>query len=512
MYSVTQTMHFTKFNISKVVRVFNSIKTKILPQLFFLIASMVLQDAKAQAIVPDFEAAAVSGPDYPFYPIIGADGKNNFTIIYVSLDMRPHVPRGPIWGQQYSDVGAVQGEEFYVTEYHTTQSIKMDMNDSGNFIVCWEWIGVTFRQFNTNCEPLDTTITFGLGRSPDVGIDEAGNFVIAWEQSDTIYCQQYNTVGEVVGNRITVSNNPEESGSSLPRIDVDSTGNFVIVWQNRGYDFIDCYFQRYNRNGEPQGGNVRVSDDTANSSQAIPALSVYKTGNFVIAWLDNRNGEYEIYCQRYGSNGELLGSNFKVNDDVGKHSQENIAIAVEEPGQIIVTWQDDRNENWDIYGQRYSSSGAKIGNNFIVTEMKEGSQISPDVTLKNGRIYNTWVADGVWANVLDFDNPVSVNSQEERKNIPSGFKLKQNYPNPFNPTTVIKYSLPVDGLVSIKVFDIFGKEIADLVNEYKPAGEYSVSFNGSSLASGVYFYTIIATPNDGQADNFRQVKKMLLQK
>jgi hypothetical protein len=319
-------------------------------------------------------------------------------------------------------------------------------------------------------------------------------------------------VGEVAGNRITVSNNPEESGSLLPRIDVDSIGNFVIVWQNRGYDFIDCYFQRYNRNGEPQGGNVGVSDDTTNSSQAIPALSVDKTGNFVIAWLDNRNGEYGIYCQRYGSNGELLGSNFKVNDDVGKHSQENIAIAVEEPGQIIVTWQDDRNENWDIYGQRYSSSGAKIGNNFIVTEMKEESQVSPDVTLKNGRIYNTWVADGVWANVLDFDNPVSVNSQEVREDIPSGFKLMQNYPNPFNPATIIKYSLPVDGLISIKVFDILGKEIKELVNEYKAGGDYSVSFNGSSLASGIYFYTITATPIGGQAGNFRKVKKMILLK
>lgn len=512
MYSVTQTMHFTKLNIRKEEGAFKSIKTKILLQFFFITASVIPQEAITQAIVPDFQVATISEPDYPFSPIIGADGKNNFTVIYVLLDMRPHVPRGPIWGQQYSDVGAVQRERFYVTEYHTTRSIKMDMNDSGNFIVCWEWIGVTFRRFNTNCEPLDTTITFGLGRSPDVGIDEAGNFVIAWEQSDTIYCQQYNTVGEVAGNRITVSNNPEESGSLLPRIDVDSIGNFVIVWQNRGYDFIDCYFQRYNRNSEPQGGNVGVSDDTTNSSQAIPALSVDKTGNFVIAWLDNRNGEYGIYCQRYGSNGELLGSNFKVNDDVGKHSQENIAIAVEEPGQIIVTWQDDRNENWDIYGQRYSSSGAKIGNNFIVTEMKEESQVSPDVTLKNGRIYNTWVADGVWANVLDFDNPVSVNSQEVREDIPSGFKLMQNYPNPFNPATIIKYSLPVDGLISIKVFDILGKEIKELVNEYKAGGDYSVSFNGSSLASGIYFYTITATPIGGQAGNFRKVKKMILLK
>jgi hypothetical protein len=512
MCSVKQTMHFTKLNMRKEEGVFNSIKTVILLQFIFITASIIPREAITQAIVPDFQVAAISGPDYPFSPIIGADGKNNFTVIYVMLDMRPHVPRGPIWGQQYSDVGAVQGEGFYVTEYHTTRSIKMDMNDSGNFIVCWEWIGVTFRRFNANCEPLDTTITFGLGRSPDVGIDEAGNFVIAWEQSDTIYCQQYNTEGEVAGNRITVSNNPDGTRSSLPRIGVDSSGNFAIVWQNSGYDFIHSYYQRYNYNSEPQGGNIRVSNDTNDSHQAIPAIDVDKTGNFVIAWMDNRNGDYDIYCQKFNGNGEPQGSSVRVNDDVGIHDQKLPAIAVEEPGQIILTWQDDRNENWDIYGQRYSSSGIKIGNNFIVTEIEEGDQEFPDVSLKNGRIYNTWIAEGVWANVLDFNNPANVNSKEFREEIPSGFKLKQNYPNPFNPATIIKYSLPVDGLVSIKVFDILGKEIAELVNEYNAAGEYSVSFSGPSIASGVYFYAIIATPIGGQAGDFRQVKKMILQK
>jgi hypothetical protein len=89
--------------------------------------------------------------------------------------------------------------------------------------------------------------------------------------------------------------------------------------------------------------------------------------------------------------------------------------------------------------------------------------------------------------------------------IPAGYNLSQNYPNPFNPATSINYDLPAEGKVSLKIFDISGKEIMTLVNEVKTAGYYSVNFNASALSSGVYFYTI-------SANNFVQTKKMILVK
>ena len=89
--------------------------------------------------------------------------------------------------------------------------------------------------------------------------------------------------------------------------------------------------------------------------------------------------------------------------------------------------------------------------------------------------------------------------------IPVEFDLSQNYPNPFNPSTTINFDLPTDGKVSVKLFDMSGKEIAVLVNEVKTAGYYSVNFNASSLSSGVYFYNITA-------DNFTATKKMMLVK
>jgi len=90
-------------------------------------------------------------------------------------------------------------------------------------------------------------------------------------------------------------------------------------------------------------------------------------------------------------------------------------------------------------------------------------------------------------------------------NVPGKIVLLQNYPNPFNPTTTINYSIPKSGLVTIKVYDVLGKEVRTLVNEEKTAGNYSVQFNGNNLSSGIYFYRM-------QSDNLSQTKKLILLK
>ena len=91
----------------------------------------------------------------------------------------------------------------------------------------------------------------------------------------------------------------------------------------------------------------------------------------------------------------------------------------------------------------------------------------------------------------------------EGENYPEEYLLSQNYPNPFNPTTTIKYQIPDKSYVTLKVFNVIGKEVAKLVNEVKPGGNYEVEFKGSGLTGGVYFYIF-------KAGKFVQAKKMIL--
>jgi len=98
------------------------------------------------------------------------------------------------------------------------------------------------------------------------------------------------------------------------------------------------------------------------------------------------------------------------------------------------------------------------------------------------------------------DTPSSV---ENTATIPLQFSLDQNYPNPFNPTTTIAFSLRQSGFATLKVYNLLGEEVATLLGEHKPAGQHTVNVDASSLASGIYYYTLTAA-------DFKQTRKMLL--
>ena len=103
-----------------------------------------------------------------------------------------------------------------------------------------------------------------------------------------------------------------------------------------------------------------------------------------------------------------------------------------------------------------------------------------------------------------YNNSILTSIYEETgTQIPRVFDLQQNYPNPFNPSTTIQYSIKENTLVSLKIYDILGREITTLINEVKTAGIYKVNFDASNLSSGVYFYKLTA-------GNFIETKKMIL--
>jgi hypothetical protein len=127
-------------------------------------------------------------------------------------------------------------------------------------------------------------------------------------------------------------------------------------------------------------------------------------------------------------------------------------------------------------------------------------------------------------NVSGFSSTVSIEFRRYSPNAPGGsggwmsknvegsgddiehnYNLEQNYPNPFNPTTTISYAIKTEGEVTLKVYDMLGKEVASLVNERKEPGNYSVAFNATKLPSGMYVYKLTA-------GNYVASKKLLLLK
>ena len=105
---------------------------------------------------------------------------------------------------------------------------------------------------------------------------------------------------------------------------------------------------------------------------------------------------------------------------------------------------------------------------------------------------------------IDF-NGTTTYSREVEVNVglPIKFALEQNYPNPFNPSTIISWQMPVRSQVTMKLYDILGREIETLVNEVKEAGYHKYELNASALSSGVYFYKLVA-------GSYSSTKKMIL--
>lgn len=198
---------------------------------------------------------------------------------------------------------------------------------------------------------------------------------------------------------------------------------------------------------------------------------------------------------------------------------QNLQLSQDANHHPVLNW--DVNNESDITGYRvYKKLTTESGTMTIYVFTTSSSYVDYDFVITNPH-FGTDQAE-YWIVAVDNTNKLSVDSDHLdatgsshiqwkldedliTNSVITEYELNQNYPNPFNPSTVIKYAVKDAGLVKIKVFDILGSEVANLVNESKEAGYYSVEFNASDLPSGIYIYTL-------QAGNFVNSKKMILLK
>ncbi len=186
----------------------------------------------------------------------------------------------------------------------------------------------------------------------------------------------------------------------------------------------------------------------------------------------SKNGIYDIY--------EILPkTENSANNALYKISKESIVI------DSLYLNQNEGSGSWKNIGRYYLPAETQI--TIKVIDSGE-STLGPVIRADAFKI-------ALFQEVTSLDD-------KELSSLPTDFKLEQNYPNPFNPSTIITFQIPEAGLVSLKVYDLLGREVATLVDEHKTAGSYDVEFNASELSSGVYFYKLITGSS-------AQVKKMI---
>jgi hypothetical protein len=216
----------------------------------------------------------------------------------------------------------------------------------------------------------------------------------------------------------------------------------------------------------------------------------------------------------FGTDG-LLETNF-----LNSISDNSVKLLVQNDNKFIViatTWQSGP---YIMSGQRFNIDGSvddtfgDVGAFFIDLNAQDYSRSNSAVIAQDGSIFvagETLTDKRITIfSILKINNSSAPLTDVQSDNlVAKDFSLSQNYPNPFNPSTTIKFSIPQSAFVSLKVFDVLGKEVAILVNDYLSAGTYSTLFEASSagknLSSGVYFYRI-------ETNQFSQTKKFMLMK
>lgn len=248
----------------------------------------------------------------------------------------------------------------------------------------------------------------------------------------------------------------------------------------------------------PPNGNITLDFPSGNTISSFPGsipLSIQTSGNVTL-------GSYTITIQGTGPGGAPPVHRRTVTLDVIVPVELTSFAAASDKNDVILTWDtatELNNQGFEI--QR------KITGEFERVGFVEGKGTTTEA--QNYLFRDKDLLSGNYTYRLkqtDFDGSFAYSDEVEIEiSQPNVFYLGQNYPNPFNPSTNIKYSIPADGNVTLKMYDILGEEVSTLVNEYQQAGTFDVVFDGSNLSSGVYYYQLTS-------GEITSTKKMMLTK
>jgi len=292
------------------------------------------------------------------------------------------------------------GPEFQVNTFTTSNQKKpsVAIDPSGNFVVVWQsftvdgnGLGISGRRFDVSGAPLGpefpvNTYTTADQDSPSVAADGSGNFVVIWtssahtgEDMEGVFGQRFDSSGNPVAGEFHV--NTYTTGTQYdPSVAMNASGSFVVVWTSAGGQDGDTYGvfgQRFDASGAAQGSEFQVNTYST-GGQYAPAVAMDDSGAFVVVWSGATAGtpNYSVFGQRYNSSGTKLGGEFMVNTQTGTNAGVP-AIAMDDDGDFAVSWMQNDAGGYGIFLQRFSSAGAREGDVFQVNTYTTNNQARP---------------------------------------------------------------------------------------------------------------------------------------
>ncbi len=310
-----------------------------------------------------------------------------------------------VYGQRFTSAGAKVGGEFlintYTTNYQTLASVALDAD--GDALVVWasggqdgSSGGIYGQRFNSAGAKVGgefpiNTYTTNNQSLPSVAMDADGDAVVVWSSSgqdgsfEGIYGQRFDSAGAKVGAEFQI-NTYTTSSQIYPTVAMDADGDAVVVWSSNSQDNPvgeGIYGQRFNSAGAKVGGEFPINTHTTNN-QTWPAVAVDADGDAVVVWASylQDGSSFGAYGQRFNSTGGKVGGEFRINSFT-QNSQEFPSVAMDADGDAVVVWTSfgqDGNQH-GVYALRFNSAGAKVGGEFVINTYTTNHQAHASVAL-----------------------------------------------------------------------------------------------------------------------------------
>ena len=274
------------------------------------------------------------------------------------------------WAQWLTVDGTRLGNSFYFSRLHSAYTVDVAIKDTFMYVVGRKYVAggqrIVMGKYTFSGDLIGDTVYVDDGSAgavvhPRIATSKNGSIVVVWYDNRdgdyNIYAQMLDGNLNRIGTNFLVNGDTTDLQDS-PSIAMDTTGNFVIVWADYRNANKDIYGKRFDPNGNPIGSEFLINDDGSSYYQNYPDVSMDESGNFIVVWTDARNGSYYIYCQLYDSNGNPVGSNFKVSSNTGSEYQYSPSVYTNGT-RFIVSWEDARDDR-SIYYRVFNSDGTPI--------------------------------------------------------------------------------------------------------------------------------------------------------